>query len=43
MLDKHGAGELYFGVKDDGEVIEQDATGLLAENAEIGKRPHLRR
>ena len=43
MLNKHGAGELYFGVKDDGEVIEQAATGLLAENAEIGKRPHLRR
>lgn len=26
MLNKHGHGELYFGVKDDGEVIGQDAT-----------------
>lgn len=26
MLNKHGRGELYFGVKDNGEVIGQDAT-----------------
>lgn len=26
MLNKHGRGELYFGVRDNGEVIGQDAT-----------------
>ena len=26
MLNKHGRGELYFGVKDDGEVIGQEVS-----------------
>lgn len=48
MLNKHGRGELYFGVKDDGEVIGQDATirqvaGWISDKVEPSISPTIDR